>query len=223
MRRALDALYDGAAVLAALFMVALLVMVMLSILGRQLHFNLSGVDAYAGYMMAASGFLALAHTLKKGEHIRVTLVLASLHGGARRALEVWALFAAALLATLFAIYSSKLAWQSHTFHDISTGNDATPLWIRAVGRRLGRHAAVQRARRTRGARVEAQEVACAQKKCAAEGRLIVFIDESGLSRAGDRDHARDLTRPCSDSGGETLPAARRSRIRGASWLAHGVR
>ena len=34
MRRALDALYDGAAGLAAAFMVLLLVMVMASILGR---------------------------------------------------------------------------------------------------------------------------------------------------------------------------------------------
>jgi TRAP-type C4-dicarboxylate transport system permease small subunit len=75
MRRLLDALYDGAAALAALFMVLLLAMVLISILGRQLHFNLSGVDAYAGYMMAAAGFLALAHTLKRGEHIRLTHVL----------------------------------------------------------------------------------------------------------------------------------------------------
>ncbi|HJV60569.1 MAG TPA: TRAP transporter small permease subunit, partial [Albitalea sp.] len=111
-RRALDALYDAAAALAALFMVGLLAMVTLSILGRQFHFNFSGVDAYAGYMMAAAGFLALAHTLKKGEHIRVTLIVASLHGKARRALELWALALASLLATLFAFYSTKLAWQS---------------------------------------------------------------------------------------------------------------
>jgi TRAP-type C4-dicarboxylate transport system permease small subunit len=137
MRRWLDQLYDGAAALAALFMVALLVMVMLSILGRQFNFNLSGVDAYAGYMMAASGFLALAHTLKKGEHIRVTLILSALHGRSKRALEVWALFAASLLALLFAFYSGKLAWQSYTFHDISTANDATPLWIPQLTMALG--------------------------------------------------------------------------------------
>ena len=129
MRRLLDALYDGAAALAALFMVLLLAMVMVSILGRQLNFNLSGVDAYAGYMMAAAGFLALAHTLKRGEHIRVTLVLSALRGGARRALEIWSLAAATLLAALAAVYSVKLAWQSYTFHDISTANDATPLWL----------------------------------------------------------------------------------------------
>ncbi len=129
MRRALDALYDGAAWLAALFMVGLLVMVLTSVLGRQLHFNVPGTDAYAGYLMAASGFLALAHTLKRGEHIRVTLLLSALRGTARRALELWALSAATALAALSAFYSSRLAWQSYAFNDISTGNDATPLWI----------------------------------------------------------------------------------------------
>ena len=137
LRRGLDALYDGAAALAALFMVLLLAMVLVSILGRQLHFNLSGVDAYAGYMMAAAGFLALAHTLKRGEHIRVTLLLSALHGGARRALEVWSLAAAMLLAALAAFYSVKLAWQSYTFHDISTSNDATPLWLPQLSMAIG--------------------------------------------------------------------------------------
>jgi TRAP-type C4-dicarboxylate transport system permease small subunit len=129
VRKLLDALYDGAVALAALFMVGLLAMVLLSILGRQLHFHVPGTDAYAGYMMAGAGFLALAHTLKRGEHIRVTLLLSALRVRTRHAFEMWALAAAAGLAALSAWYSCRLAWQSYTFHDISTGNDATPLWI----------------------------------------------------------------------------------------------
>ena len=84
MRKTLDFLYDSAAALAALFMVGLLVMVLLSIIGRQLHFNLPGIDAYAGYLMAGTGFLALAHTLKRGEHIRVTLIVSRLGPAGRR-------------------------------------------------------------------------------------------------------------------------------------------
>jgi TRAP-type C4-dicarboxylate transport system permease small subunit len=137
MRRALDLLYDGAAWLAALFMVGLLVMVLLSIAGRQLHFHVPGTDAYAGYLMAGAGFLALAHTLKRGDHIRVTLLIGALRGGARRALEVWALAAAAALAALLAFYSGRLVWQSRLFNDISTGNDATPLWIPQIGMAVG--------------------------------------------------------------------------------------
>src|SRR3989344_347482 len=91
MRRLLDFLYDSAAALAALFMVGLLGMVLLSIASRQFHFHVPGTDAYAGYLMAAAGFLALAHTLKRGEHIRVTLLLNFLKGGAKKAFEIWAL------------------------------------------------------------------------------------------------------------------------------------
>ena len=129
VRRALDALFDGAAALAALCMVALLVMVMLGIVGRLLQFHVPGTDAYAGYLMAGAGFLALAHTLKCGEHIRVTLLLGALKGRAKHALELWALTGASALAALLAYYSVRLAWQSHSFNDISTGNDATPLWL----------------------------------------------------------------------------------------------
>ena len=64
-------------------MVGTLAMVLPGIAGRLLDFHVPGTDAYAGYCMAAAGFLALAHTLKRGEHIRVTLILE--HLGATRA------------------------------------------------------------------------------------------------------------------------------------------
>ncbi|HMT17917.1 MAG TPA: TRAP transporter small permease [Ottowia sp.] len=137
MRRFLDFLYDGAAWLAALAMIGVLLMVLTSILGRLLDFHLPGTDAYAGYSMAAAGFLALAHTLKKNEHIRVTLLIGRLTGGARRGLELWALTAAVLLAGLFAWFSLRLVWQSHQFNDMSTGNDATPLWIPQIAMAVG--------------------------------------------------------------------------------------
>ncbi len=137
MRRFLNGLYNGAAWLAALMMVGLLVMVLLSIVSRLLHFHVPGTDAYAGYLMAGAGSLALAHTLKRGEHIRVTLLLSVLKGGARRALEIWALLAASALSLLTAWYSARLVWQSHLFNDISTGNDATPLWLPQLGMAIG--------------------------------------------------------------------------------------
>jgi len=137
MRKALNALYDGAAALAALFLFGLLVMVLLSITGRQFNFYVPGTDAYAGYLMAASGFLALAHTLKRGEHIRVTLILSALSGRWKKGMEVWALAFASVLSTLFAFYCCRLSWQSRMFNDISTGSDATPLWIPQIGMAVG--------------------------------------------------------------------------------------
>jgi TRAP-type C4-dicarboxylate transport system permease small subunit len=137
MRKLLDGIYNSAAALAALFMVGLLIMVLLSIISRQLNFHVPGTDAYAGYLMAASGFLALAHTLKRGEHIRVTLLVNALKGRSKKALELWALGVATLLAMLFAFYSCKLAWQSRAFNDISTGSDATPLWMPQLAMAFG--------------------------------------------------------------------------------------
>lgn len=137
MRRFLDRLYDAAGYLAAFFMVGTLAMVLLGIGGRLLDFYVRGTDAYAGYCMAACGFLALAHTLKRGEHIRVTLILQQLTGGARHALELWCHGAACVLAAFLAWFSGRLAWQSYAFHDISTANDATPLWLPQLSMAIG--------------------------------------------------------------------------------------
>ena len=87
--------------------------------------------------MAAASFLALAHTLKKGEHIRVTLIIGRLPGGTRRVLEMWSLSVAVLLSGLFAFYACRLVWQSHAFNDMSTSNDATPLWIPQLAMAVG--------------------------------------------------------------------------------------
>ncbi len=129
MRRLLDTLYNAAAYLAALLLIGTLAMVLLGIFGRMFGFQVRGTDAYAGYCMAGAGFLALAHTLARGDHIRVSLILEHAGVRGRKALELWSLGAAAALSILFACFSVRLAWQSYVLHDISTGNDATPLWL----------------------------------------------------------------------------------------------
>lgn len=137
MRAFLDRLYDAAAYVAAFFLVGTLAMVLLGIVGRLLDWFIPGTDSYAGYCMAASGFLALAHTLKHGEHIRVSLLLEHAGARARHRLELWALAVATVLAGAFAWYSVRLSVQSWQFRDISTGNDATPLWIPQLAMAFG--------------------------------------------------------------------------------------
>ena len=137
MRKALDFLYDAAGCLAAFFMIGILAMVLASVLGRMFGFNLRGSDAYAGYAMAAASFLALAHTLKRGEHIRVNLLLDRFDGRLRRPLELWCHAAGTFFCGALAFYSARLVWQSRTFNDISQGNDATPLWIPQIAMAVG--------------------------------------------------------------------------------------
>lgn len=117
-------------------MIGTLVWVLLGIFGRIFDFHVRGTDAYAGYCMAAAGFLALAHTFRRGEHIRVTLLLERA-GTARPWLERLCLALAVFATGLLAWYSVRLAWQSRVYNDISTANDATPLWIPQVGMALG--------------------------------------------------------------------------------------
>lgn len=129
MRKILDFLYQSAGWIAALFMIGTLAMVLASVLGRMFNFNLRGSDAYAGYCMAACSFLALAHTLKCGEHIRVTLILQHVGAKANRAMEIGCYVAGCIVTSALAWFSVRLVWQSYTFHDVSQSTDATPLWV----------------------------------------------------------------------------------------------
>jgi TRAP-type C4-dicarboxylate transport system permease small subunit len=129
MRRFLDRMYSAAEFLAAVSLVGVLLTVLLSIVSRQLTFHISGLDAYAGYLMASAGFFALASTLRHGEHIRVTILLNVLSEQGKRKLDIGALFVGALIAATLAYFSVKLSFDSYTFNDVSTSNDATPLWI----------------------------------------------------------------------------------------------
>lgn len=137
MRKLLNGLYEASAWLAGLSMIGILVMVLLTVISRLFGFSAPGTDAYAGYAMAGAGFMALASTLKKGEHIRVTLLLGALKGSALKTLEVIALVIATVLSGFLAFYASRLVWQSWEIDDISVGIDATPLWIPQVFMTLG--------------------------------------------------------------------------------------
>lgn len=129
MRRLLDGLYWCSGWLAGICMVAVLFFVVLTIVSRYFGFAAPGADSYAGYATAGAGFMALASTLKHGEHIRVTLLLGVLKGKLHHALEAAVLALATVIAGFLAWYSVRLAWQSLEIGDVSMGLDATPMWI----------------------------------------------------------------------------------------------
>ncbi len=138
MRSLLNGLFNATGYLAGVFMIGTLLAVLSSIFGRIIPaLELHGADAYAGYCMAASAFLALAATLRRGEHIRVTLIINHLSPSARRRLDVFCHFVALGVSALLSWYSIRLVSQSFSFNDISTGLDATPLWIPQLGMAVG--------------------------------------------------------------------------------------
>ena len=116
--------------LACVSMVAAFVIVLLGILARQVTFiDIQGLDAYAGYAIAATLFFALPTALLHGDHIRVTLVLDRLGAKARAVFEWGALIAAQLLSGYLAWYAVRAVWLSYITQDVSPSADATPLWI----------------------------------------------------------------------------------------------
>lgn len=138
MRPFFDRLFDAAGLLAGLFMIGTLLAVLSSIFGRVIPvLGLPGADAYAGYCMAASAFLALATTLRRGEHIRVTLLINRLAPAGYRRLDIFCHVVALAVSGALAWYSIRLVRQSLAFNDISTSLDATPLWIPQIGMAVG--------------------------------------------------------------------------------------
>lgn len=134
--RALDYLYTLGGVIAALFLIAILVLIVVQMMARWTGQVFSGAPDYAGYCMAAASFLAFAHALNRNSHIRVSILLNAL-GKSRYWLELWCFAIGAAGATYLAWYAVKATSWSHKFNDISQGQDATPLWIPQLGMSIG--------------------------------------------------------------------------------------
>ncbi len=126
--RFLDGLYFCSAVLAAIFLIALLVIIVLQMAARWSGMVFPGSTDYAGYCMAAASFLAFAHAFNRGAHVRVNLLLSAL-GPYRHYVEIWCFAVASALGCYFAWYAVRAVYWSYRLHDISQGQDATPLWI----------------------------------------------------------------------------------------------
>ena len=137
VRRILDFIYAASGALAAMCLVAIGLLVLTSVITRPLGLYIPGLNAYAGYAMAASSFLALGYAFRKGAHIRVGLVLSRLEGTARRIGEVWCLLLASGFVCYLAYFLYKLVMVSQMLGDVSESADATPLWIPQIALAVG--------------------------------------------------------------------------------------
>jgi len=125
----LDWLYRSSAVLAALCLIAIVLLILAQIIGRFYGFIIPSADDFAGYCMGASTFFALAHTLRSGGHIRVTMLINYVPKSIARGLEFFCIMFATLLTSYFAWFMVKVALESYHFGDVSQGHFPTPLWI----------------------------------------------------------------------------------------------
>ena len=139
MRRFLDALYFYAGVAAAISLFLIFALVTVQLCARMLDglmrlagqpalgFIIPSIAEICGFLLAAASFLALAHTLMVGGHIRVSLVLSRLGPSARRYVETFVGLLAAASAAYAAVALARLAWRSWRFGDVSYGIIPIPL------------------------------------------------------------------------------------------------
>ena len=129
LRRILDGLYDGAAYLAALFVFAIFAVMIGATVMREVGLRTGGTDDLVAWCCAAAGFLAMAHTFRRGDFVRVLLMLDKLPERGRRNLEIVAL----LIALAFTAYlfwaAAYFVYESWDFNDMANGLIAIPLWI----------------------------------------------------------------------------------------------
>src|SRR4029079_8935091 len=133
LRRALDALYLFSGYAAGAFLVLIFAIMMIMSVGRQFSLNIPAGDDFASWCMAAMAFLGLAHTFKRGEMIRVGLLLERLHGRTKQVLEIIALGVDTAFTTYFTRHGAQMTYDSWRFDDMAQGVLAIPLWIPQLG------------------------------------------------------------------------------------------
>jgi TRAP-type C4-dicarboxylate transport system permease small subunit len=133
IRKSLDALYLFSGYAAGAFLVLIFAIMMVMSVGRQFAINIPAGDDFASWAMAAMAFLGLAHTFKRGEMIRVGLLLEKLHGRTKQVAEIVALTVALAFILYFTRHALQMTYDSWRFNDQATGVLAVPLWIPQLG------------------------------------------------------------------------------------------
>lgn len=133
VRRFLDALYRGSGALAALFLLGIFVLMMVQVAGRELGLQVRGADDLTAWFCAASSFLALAHTFKSGELIRVGLWLEHLSPRGRWRAELFALGTSGLFLAYMVYAVAGFVYESWKFKELAQGLLPIPIWIPQSG------------------------------------------------------------------------------------------
>ena len=129
LRRSLDRLYEISGIAAALCLAATCVVMLAQVLTREAGFLFRGADDIVAWLCAASAFLALGHTFRKGELVRMALVIDNLPARARWLAELIALIITTLLVAYMVWSVSRFVLESYQFKEVAQGLLRVPIWI----------------------------------------------------------------------------------------------
>ena len=129
MRRFLDRLYRASGALAAVCLASICALMLAQAAGREFGLLIRGADDITAWLCAASAFLALGHTFRHGELVRVGLLIDFLSPPKRRIAEI----AALAFTSIFIAYMSwavcKFVYDSWRFNELAQGLIKLPIWI----------------------------------------------------------------------------------------------
>lgn len=137
MRRWLDRLYDSAAYAGGFFVFAIFVVMIGAALTRPLGLSLSGSDDLVSWMCAAAAFLPMASAFRRGDFVRMLLVLDQLSPARRRTAEIAALLIAAIASGALAYWACNGTYASWRYEEMSIGLLVVPMWIPQLSFALG--------------------------------------------------------------------------------------
>jgi TRAP-type C4-dicarboxylate transport system permease small subunit len=137
VRRFLDRLYVGAGVAAALAMVAICVLMLAQAAGREAGVLIRGADDIVAWLDAACAFLALAHTFRHGDLVRVGVFLDKLSGRSRWYAELFALTVTAVFVAYILWAVTRFVYDSWQFKEVAQGLIRVPIWIPQLSLPIG--------------------------------------------------------------------------------------
>lgn|SRR5690625_3051347 len=133
----LENLAKACGVLAAVFLVALAVVILVQIIGRMFGRLIPSADDFAVWAMASSVFLGLPYAMLRGDHIRVTLVLQILPKSLHYGYEIIATLIAIVVAAWGSYYSIIFVYESFIYNEVAPGMVPVPMWIPQLGMPIG--------------------------------------------------------------------------------------
>ena len=137
MRRFLDRLYAASGALAAICLASIAVVMLAQALMRELGMLFRGADDMVAWLTAASAFLALGHTFRRGELVRIGLLIDRLPPRVQRPLALCALAVSVLFVGYMANAVLRFVLESWQFNELAQGLIQIPIWIPQMSFVLG--------------------------------------------------------------------------------------
>jgi len=137
LRRFLDRLYAASGALAAVCLASIAVVMLAQAAMRELGMLFRGADDIVSWLCAGSAFLALGHTFRRGELVRIGLVVDRLPARVRRPVNLAALAVAVAFVGYMVYAVTRFVYESWQFNEVAQGLIQIPIWIPQMSFVLG--------------------------------------------------------------------------------------